>query len=119
METVIEWLPRIGALLTLLLGLVCFFRPQLVTDTMGIELTKPEAWSEIRTVFGGLMAGTSIGALYLNSTEVYLALGLGWLFALLARFYSIPKDGMTIKGLIPAFVIDGGLAFLFLSGCLL
>jgi hypothetical protein len=118
METVIEWMPRIGALLMLLLGAVGFFKPKAFTDSMGIEMTRPDAWSEIRGVFGGMNLGLAIAALILNSPEVYMALGLGWTLVLLARFYSIAKDGMTFKATIPALVIDGGLAVLFLSGLL-
>ena len=116
MATIIDWLPRIGAILTLIIGLVGFFRPQAFTAAMGIEMTKPEAWSEIRAVFGGMNIGLSLAALALNSPYVYMSLGLAWFCLLLARFWSILKDGSTLKGSIPAIVIDGGLAALFLSG---
>ena len=116
MESIIDWLPRVGAILTLIIGLVGFFRPQLFTVAMGIELTRPDAWSEIRAVFGGMNIGLSLAALLLNAPEVYMSLGLAWFFLLLARFYSMVKDGMTFKASIPAIVIDGGIAGLFLSG---
>ena len=60
--------------------------------------------------------GLSIAALIFNAPEVYMSLGLAWLCLALARFYAIAKDGMTFKGSIPALVIDGGIAALFLSG---
>lgn len=116
MESIVDWLPRVGAMLTLIIGAVGFFKPQLFTDSMGIQMNKPEAWSEIRAVFGGMNIGLSIAALVLNSPEVFMSLGLAWLFLTLARFYSIVKDGMTFKASIPALVIDGGIASLFLSG---
>ncbi|MCZ6828790.1 MAG: DUF4345 family protein [Gammaproteobacteria bacterium] len=116
MESVVDWLPRVGAVLMLIIGLVGFFKPQLFTASMGIEMTKPEAWSEIRAVFGGMNIGLSIAALLLNSPQVYMSLGLAWLFLTLARFYSIAKDGMTFRSSIPPIVIDGGIAALFLSG---
>ncbi len=86
MGTIIEWLPRVGALLTLIIGVVGFFKPQLFTTAMGIEMTKPDAWSEIRAVFGGMNIGLSIAALLLDAPEVYMSLGLAWLFLTLARF---------------------------------
>jgi hypothetical protein len=116
MDSIVEWLPRLGAILTLIIGLVGFFRPQLFTTAMGIEMTRPDAWSEIRAVFGGMNIGLSIAALILNSPEVFMSLGLAWLFLFAARFYSIANDGMTVRGSIPALAIDGGIAFLFLSG---
>lgn len=116
MDSVIEWLPRIGAIIMLIVGLVGFFKPQAFTGNMGIEMTKPEAWSEMRTVMGGLNIGYALGALIFNSPMVYMAIGLAWVFALLARLWSILKDDSTFKGSVPAFAIDGLLAFLFLSG---
>jgi hypothetical protein len=116
METVIEWLPRVGAIIMVIIGTVGFFKPQAFTGNMGIEMTKPDAWSEMRTVMGALNIGYGLGALIMNSPEVYMTIGLAWLFAILARFWSILKDGMTFKGSIPAFGIDGLLAILFLSG---
>ncbi len=119
METIIDWLPRLGALLMLVIGLVGFFKPRALTDNLGIAMSKPEAWSEIRTVMGGLNIGGSVGALLMDSPEVYSVIGLAWVCAILARFWSIAKDGMTFKSTIPAFLVDGGLAFLFLSGLIL
>ncbi len=119
MDAVIEWLPRVGAILMLLIGLVGFFKPQAFADNMGIGLNKPEAWSELRTVMGGLNVGGALGALIFQAPEVFMTLGLAWLFGLFARFWSILKDDMTIKTSIPAFIVDGGLAFLFLSPLLL
>lgn len=116
MTAILEWLPRVGAVLTLIIGLVGFFRPQSFTAALGIELTKPDAWSEVRAVFGGMNLGLSIAALALDAPEVYMSLGLAWLMLLMARFYSIGVDGMTFRGSIPAIIIDGGLAALFLSG---
>jgi uncharacterized membrane protein YeaQ/YmgE (transglycosylase-associated protein family) len=116
MESILDWLPQLGAVLTLIIGLVGFFRPQLFTASMGIEMTKPEAWSEIRAVFGAMNIGLSIAALVLNAPEVFMSLGLAWLLLALARFYSMAKDGMSFKASIPALGIDGGIAALFLSG---
>jgi len=53
METLLEWLPRVGALLTVVFGLVGFFKPRLITDGQQIELNSPMAISEARVVFGG------------------------------------------------------------------
>ena len=116
MDAIIEWLPRIGAIIMLIIGVLGFFKPQMFTGNMGIEMTRPEAWSEIRTVMGALNIGYGLGALLFSSPMVYMTIGLAWVFALLARLWSILKDDSTFKGSVPAFAIDGLLAFLFLSG---
>ena len=43
MDILAEWLPRTGALLTIVLGLVGFFRPHLITDAQQITLGSPMA----------------------------------------------------------------------------
>jgi hypothetical protein len=119
METLIEWLPRIGAIIMLIIGLVGFFKPRLFTENLGIQMNSALAVSEMRTVMGGLNIGLAVGALALQEPLVYITLGLAWLFGLLARFYSMLADKSGLKESIPAFVVDGGLAFLFLSNLFL
>ena len=116
MDAVLEFLPRLGAILTLIIGFIGFFRPQLFTEKMGIQLNGPEAFSEIRAVMGGMNIGTSAAALLLNSPLVYITLGVAWFFLLLARLYSMAVDGGTLKQSLPGIVVDGVIAALFLSG---
>ena len=84
METFLEWLPRIGAILTVALGLVGFFKPRVITDGQQIELKSPMALSEARVVFGGLPLGGGIVALVLHEPLVYMTLGAAWSVGLLA-----------------------------------
>ena len=116
METVIEWLPRVGAILTVTLGLVGFFRPRLITDGQQIELGSPMALSEARVVFGGLHLGSGIMALTLHEPLIYMTLGVAWSFGLLARFYSMVADRTSLQHSMPGIVVDATMAFLFLSG---
>ena len=74
------------------------------------------AMSEARVVFGGLHIGSSLVALALHEPLVYITLGVAWLFGLLARFYSMVVDGTGFSRSMPGIVVDGGMAFLFLSG---
>jgi|TARA_R110002072_G_scaffold15489_2_gene62026 hypothetical protein len=119
MDTVIDWLPRVGALFTVVLGLIGFFKPRLITDSQQIELSGPMALSEARVVFGGLHLGCGIMALALNAPLVYMTLGVAWAFALLARFYSMMVDKTSLKQSLPGIVVDGIMAALFLSGMVL
>ena len=118
METFLEWLPRIGALLTVALGLVGFFKPRLITDGQQIELKSPMALSEARVVFGGLHLGGGIMALVLHEPLVYMTLGVAWSVGLLARFYSMVADSTSLRHSLPGIVVDATMAFLFLSGLL-
>lgn len=116
MDILAEWLPRIGALLTILLGLVGFFRPHLITDAQQITLGSPMALSEARVVFGGLHLGAGGMALALHEPLIYMTLGVGWSIGLLARFYSMKADGTSLKDSIPGIVVDATMAVLLLSG---
>ena len=119
METLIDWLPRIAAILTLILGLVGFFKPRLITDSQQIELGSAMAMSEARVVFGGLHIGSSLVALALHEPLIYITLGAAWLFGLLARFYSMVADNTGLQKSMPGIVVDGTMACLFLSGLFL
>ena len=115
MDTLLEWLPRVGAVLTVLIGLAGFFKPTAITDGCQIELKTPVASSEARAVFGGLNIGWGLSALILGHPAVFLALGLAWTGATVARFYSMIADGSTVKESIPPILIDGTIALLALS----
>ena len=119
METLIDWLPRVGALLVLIIGLVGFFKPRAFTDQLQIQLGGAMAVSEVRTVFGGLNLGSGLMALLLNHPLVYMTLGVAWFFGLLARLWSMVADGASLRESLPGISVDAVLAFLFLSGLLL
>lgn len=119
METLLEWLPRVGALLTVVFGLVGFFKPRLITDGQQIELNSPMALSEARVVFGGLHLGGGIMALTLHEPLIYMTLGVAWGFGLVARFYSMAVDKTSLQQSLPGIVIDATMALLFLSGLML
>lgn len=116
MEMLTEWLPRIGAILTVVLGLVGFFKPRLITDGQQIELGSAMAMSEARVVFGGLHLGGGVMALTLNDPAIYMTLGVAWSFGLLARFYSMVADKTSLKQSMPGIIVDATMAFLLLGG---
>ena len=116
METLIDWLPRVGALLLLIIGLVGFFKPKAFTDRLGIRLDGAMAVSEVRTVFGGLNLGGALMALLLHHPLIYMTLGVAWFFGLLARFYSMKADNTSVKESVPGIIVDTTMAVLLLSG---
>lgn len=119
MEMLSEWLPRIGAILTVMMGLVGFFKPRVITDGQQIELRSPMALSEARVVFGGLHLGSGIMALALHEPLIYMTLGVAWSVGLLARFYSMVADKTSLQHSMPGIVVDTVMAALLLSGIVL
>ena len=81
MDFLLEWLPRVGAALTILIGAAGFLRPTAITDGCEIELKSAKGFSEARAVFGGLLIGWGTMALVLNDPNVFLALGVAWVWA--------------------------------------
>ena len=118
MEALIDWLPRIGAIITVVLGLVGFFKPRLITDGQQITLGSAMALSEARVVFGGLHLGSGLMALALNEPLIYMTLGVAWTFALLARLYSMVVDKANLRQSLPGILVDSVMALLFLSGAI-
>ncbi len=118
MNVLANWLPLAGAVLMVIAGVVGLVRPVLMIGPLGITTSGAKAVSEIRAIFGGINLGGGLAALFLQDPTVYLALGIGWSGATLARFYSMAVDGTTFRDSVPALIVDGGLALLFLS-CLL
>jgi Domain of unknown function (DUF4345) len=119
MEILIDYLPRVGAMFTVVFGLVGFFKPRLITDSQQIELGSPTALSEARVVFGGLHLGSGVMALALHEPLIYMTLGVAWSFGLLARFYSMVADKANLGQSMPGIIVDSTMAFLFLSGVIL
>lgn len=115
MEIFLDWLPRVAAVLTVMIGLVGFFKPRLITEGQQIELTSPMALSEARVVFGGLHLGSGIMALTLHEPLVYATLGVAWSVGLLARFYSMAVDKTSLGHSMPGIVVDATMAALLLS----
>jgi hypothetical protein len=116
MDAFVDSLPRIGAFLTLIIGLVGFFKPRLITAGVNIVMDGPVAISEVRGALGGYQLGISLYALLVNEPLVYMGMAIAWVFVTLARFYSMMVDKTTFKQSIPALVVDGSLSALFLSG---
>ncbi len=115
MEMLTEWLPRAAAILTITMGLVGFFRPQIITGAQQIALNSNMALSEARVVFGGLHLGGGTMALVLHEPLVYMTLGAGWSVGLLARFYSMVVDKTTFQDSLGGVIIDALMALLYLS----
>jgi len=119
MDTLIEWLPKVGATLTFIIGLVGLFKPRMILDHVDIALQSPSAYSEARAVFGGMNLGMAVAAFTLGEPLIFTALGIAWGTLLLARFYSLAVDNIGMRASLPGMIVDGTLCFLFLSPSIL
>lgn len=92
-------LSNIGATLTLSLGLMAIISPKHTQDFVSIKAIGMEGVSEVRATYGGFFTGVSIYALWCQSTEVFLVVGLGWLSASLIRLVTLFTGSYSLKNI--------------------
>lgn len=109
------WAPIVAASLLVLIGAIGLFKPMQILGNLGVTLSKPGGWSEMRALFGGPLLGCGLAALYLQSREVYLVLGFGLGIGCLARLWSMVVDGLTLRDGAGMLIADAVLALLFLT----
>jgi hypothetical protein len=86
------YLRVIGAVGTIITGIISLVRPLSVTGFTGITPDGPRGISEIRAVLGGLFIASGAAVLWLNNPVAYKTLGFAYLGTGLARLASIVID---------------------------
>ena len=90
-------LANIGAVITLILGLIAIVFPTKTEIFVSIKAIGKEGMSEVRATYGGFFATIAIYALYIQSIEVFFVLGLGWLGAAIIRLITLFFGSYTYK----------------------
>ena len=104
-------LSNIGVLISLTLGLIALFRPQLIQTFVSVQAIGKEGQSEIRATYGGFFIGISLYAIATQSNDAFIVIGIGWVTASFIRFLSLFNDAFTQKNI-------GGVIFELLIGLL-
>ena len=89
---ILSILKVIGAIGTIISGVVALVRPLSVTGFTGLQPDGPRGISEIRAVLGGLFIAAGAGVLWLNNSAAYKTLGFAYLGTGIARLISIVID---------------------------
>jgi hypothetical protein len=89
---VLSLLKTIGAMGTIITGLISLIRPLSVTSFTGLRPDGARGLSEIRAVLGGLFIASGAAVLYLNEPAAFKTLGFAYLGTGLARLLSILVD---------------------------
>lgn len=108
------YLANLGAIISLILGLVAIISPSIVESFVSIRAIEEEGRSEVRATYGGFFAGISLFVLVIQSHEAFIALGTGWCCAAFVRLMTLPFGRATIKN-ISGVVFEGAIGFLCLS----
>jgi len=104
-------LSNIGVTLTLILGTVAILFPQRIQAFVSISAIGKEGLSEVQATYGGFFAGIAVYALFSQSTEVFLTIGLGWLAASFIRLVTLFNGAFSLKN-IGGVVFEGAIGAL-------
>ena len=82
-------LSNLGIFISFSLGMAAVFKPSMIQNFVGLQAVSPEGQTEIRATYGGFFIGLSVYAFSVQSNEVFVVIGCGWLAAALVRFISL------------------------------
>ena len=85
--------------------------PRIIEAFVSIHAPSIEGKSEVRATYGGFFLGISAYALYSQSAEAFITIGVGWLGAALVRAVTLFTGSFTIRNV-------GGVLFEILMGIL-
>ena len=102
---------NIGACICVTLGCIALIYPRIIEVFVSIDASSVEGKSEVRATYGGFFLGISTYALYSQSADAFITIGIGWLGAALARVITLITGSFSLKNL-------GGVLFEVLIGTL-
>jgi hypothetical protein len=108
-----EWLGPVGAVLTVILGLLGMLAPLHAGRMVGLKPLDGRGISELRATYGGLFTGMGLACLVLQAPAAYAVAACAWLGAALMRAVSMAVDRN------PSWLNAGGVALELLIGTLL
>ena len=85
-------LNNLGALVTVLLGLLGLLLPARAAQFTGLEAQGAMGTSEIRATYGGFFLALGSYALYCQTPAIFLAAAIAWLGAAGGRVFSMLVD---------------------------
>lgn len=112
MNTLMVVLANLGNLLILLTGLMFMFKPAFVQKT-GLMITGPSGTAELRGI-GGCFTGLALAVFFTMSAPVYLAAGVVFIGATLAKLASAFVDKPPVSTIVVGIIVDAAI-----GGCLL
>jgi hypothetical protein len=114
----IEFLPVIGAALTLGLGILGLTAPTMTAELVGLVAESKLGRSEMRATFGGLFVGLGGACVWLQSPDAYVVVGLGWGAAAVARVVAIIVQDAFLATNVGGILLEGGIGLLLVAGML-
>lgn len=92
-------LVNLGALITLLLGLLAVIRPDVIQRFVSIRAVGKEGRSELKATYGGFFIAIALYALVTQSYTAFTVLAVGWLGAALVRAMTLCQGAFSWRNL--------------------
>lgn len=108
-------LANLGAVLTVLLGLLGAIVPNRAANLVGIEPLGGFGVSEVRATYGGLFLAMGGCCLYLQSPIAFLVVGSAWIGAAIVRLLSLLIDKGSFPKLLAGVFVELGIGVLLLT----
>ena len=112
--TVLRVLKILGALATIVTGVVSIFWPLSVRSFTGLEVQGGRGVTEIRAVLGGLFLALGLAVLYFNNTTAYKMAGFGYLVVGGVRLVSMFVDRSVVQSNLVSLAFEIGFGIIFL-----
>jgi uncharacterized protein YjeT (DUF2065 family) len=112
MNTLMVIFANLGNLLILVVGLMFLLKPAFV-KSLGLMITDPTGNAELRGI-GGCFVGLALAVFFMMSSPVYLAAGMVFIGASLAKLVSVFVDKLPFSKILPGIIADA-----VIGGCLL
>jgi len=107
-----ETLNYIGAIFTLIFGIVAFILPNQFAKLIFLTPVENKGTTEIRSTYGGLVMGLGGYALWSQSEMVFQCLAAGWFAIAAARVLSTRIDNSYNEYTLVFIVIEFGIGLL-------
>ena len=93
-----EWMCFGVAAITILLGLIRLFVPDIVLRLQRLQPVPehPEAFAAVRATMAGFYLGLGVSSVVFQEPRLYIALGFSWAFTAFGRLISILSDRNTM-----------------------
>ena len=90
---------NVAATICIILGFIAIISPSSIENFVSISASGLEGKSEVRATYGGFFIGIAMYALYTQSAEAFLTIGIGWLGASLIRATTVITGSYSVKNL--------------------
>jgi hypothetical protein len=104
--TFLQILKIVGAIGTILTGLISLIRPRAIRGFTGLVADGGRGITEIRSILGGVFVGLGVAPFILNQPSAYQVLGIMYLVVGAIRLASMFFDRSVVQSNIISLIVE-------------